>query len=188
MDLVPREYKKNIGQAKGISTPEASQVSFQSSKILLVFVLILFILSLLVFGGLYFYQIQLNKKITEIQKEIEQVEKEKDEELIEQIISSEERINILTNLFASHIKSSKLIKLIEESTLPQVRWTSLTFDTKNNSLELSGKAADYSVLAKQITAFEESGMKQMTISQVKLSKEGGVDFAMSMIFNGKIIR
>lgn len=179
MDLLPKNYpkKKGFQQTNLILNPLKKWV---------IVVLILFIISVLFAIGLKIYQRTLLSKINKIEKEIGNLEKQKDQTLVDNILVLEKKLIDLKQIFSSHIYSSKLFDLIEKITLPAVQWTDLSLDTKDNILNLEGRAVRWADIAKQIIAFEKEDLRVADVS--KLLDEKGINFALKIVISRQLIR
>lgn len=182
VDLIPKEYKR-----------KREEISTIFSKLGGV-VLILFILSLLLYGGLLLYQNRVNKNIDTIKEEISILEQEinqtADKETKEGIIALDENLDILKLLFENHLYWSKLFSKIEKLTVPEAYFSEakISFLEDKVNLIFSGNVLSYTILAKQMISFqEESSVENVKVSGISLSNEGGINFDLEIIFSKDIL-
>lgn len=203
MDLVPKEYKQKkagiLGAVAGkpafslgkFSLPKLTNLSAMGGNFLRAGIIlgaaILFLL-LLGWAGLKFYQSSLVSQIQNLQEQQSQVFPIKDRELVADITDFESGAKLIQDLFKNHVYTSEILDKLAASTLPQVQWESYGLDVKSRKITLKGRAANYSVLAKQILALQESGFSQVSVSSIALDKVGGVSFGMNFEFDPKIIQ
>lgn len=102
----------------------------------------------------------LNRAQSEAQAEIlEQVREKGDNlqtDLLGQIFLVDQRLSNLRLLIAEHLFTSNVLRLLEQETLPQVRFLNFNFDTFSRKLDMSGEAVSYSLLARQIGVLERN--------------------------------
>lgn len=198
MDLVPREYKQKEGEA-GFSAkkanlslrkisldfpPEKADSLFKAGVVLAALV---FVLSCLLWGGLRFYQKSLIEKIDSIRAKQDQIFQAKDKELARSIIDFESGATLIQNLLKNHIYTSEILEKLSALTLPQVQWQTYSLDVKTKSLLVKGRAANYSVVAKQMLAFKEGGFFDVAVSGINMDRTGGVSFQLQAGFDPKSI-
>ena len=209
MDLVPKEYKRNsdIVSPSPASKPNGGQVGenpnpalagvkfsnftdkqFNYSKFGIIGGAVLLILLLLAWGGLLLYQKSLNKKIEDLKKQEASVFSSQDKAAAEKIADLEKRANIAQDFLKSHVYSSGVLDSIASVTLPKVKWDSYGLNVKDKAVTLKGQAADYSTLAKQLFALDQTNYFNVAVSNVALNKEGTVGFSVNFNFDPKILQ
>ena len=105
--------------------------------------------------------------------------------MINKVTETENAIEIVENLSKNHIFSSLFFEKIEKLTLPEIQWDGYRIDTRLGEAELSGQAASYSFLAKQMDKFKEANF-EISISGINL-KGGGVSFSAAIKFDAAIL-
>ena len=96
VNLLPAEYKKRKEALKTIFSKTGGVV------------LILVILSLLLYGGLLFYQSKLKEDLNAIKEEIAALDLKRDEKMEKAIVDLDEKLGVLKELFEDHLYWSKL--------------------------------------------------------------------------------
>ena len=73
--------------------------------------------------------------------------------------------------------------MIENNIHPDVWFLSFEFLRDKNKETLSGQAKNLLALAQQVLAFEKiSQIKELTISNIGVNKEGDIEFELSIVF------
>lgn len=178
INLVPKEYRKKTLKFSGIF-----------SKIGGIF-LILLILSLLLFGGLFIYKKSLNKELSDFKKEILILDQKRNPELEEKIVNLDKKLEILESIFNNHLYWSELFTRIENLVLKKAYFSKVRigFLETDLAINLSGNALTYTILAQQMLSFQEdSSVKSVQVSDISLGSEGGIDFNLQIIFSKNIL-
>jgi len=149
---------------------------------------ILFVLMLLGWGGMKFYQGSLNAKIEDFKKQEAGVFTDQDRAVAEKIAGLEKRANVTQTFLKSHIYTSVILDSIAALTLPKVKWDEYLLSVNDQKVSLKGEAADYSVLAKQIFTLDQTDYTNVTVANISLDKGGTVKFSVSFNFNPKILQ
>lgn len=198
MDLVPKEYGQKeseagfAGKKSGLSLSRVP-LDFSSEKkngLLkagVILAALVFVLSCLLWGGLKFYQKSLAEQIDSIRAKQDQIFQAKDKELARSIIDFESGAALIQNLLKNHIYTSEILEKLSALTLPQVQWQTYSLDVKTKSLLVKGRAANYSVVAKQMLAFKEGGFFDVAVSGINMDRTGGVSFQLQAGFDPKSI-
>lgn len=148
----------------------------RGSSILLYLSIGLFFLVGAAFGGLLLLNRAQKESHVTLLGEVNKKEEDLKSDILRQIFLLEGRLKGLRTLLSAHIFPSNVIKLLERDTLPQVRFLNFNFDAASGRLDMTGEAASYSVLARQINVFE----RDPQIEQVEfggLSILGGANLA-----------
>ncbi len=197
MDLVPKEYKQKSGNSGGKSSagkflPSGfsglSQIGNSFLRVGIILGLIALILLGLGWGGLKIYGNSVAKQIEGQKEQQSKIFPAKEKDLITQIADLESGAAVGQNILKNHIYTSEILVKIATSTLPQVQLEGYSLDVKNKLVILKGIALNYSVLAKQILAFQDAGFSKVTTSESNLDKSGGVNFGINFEFDPKIIQ
>ncbi|MDD5589732.1 MAG: hypothetical protein PHQ47_00985 [Candidatus Portnoybacteria bacterium] len=192
MDLIPKT--KNSGEfsmagmkSQGISIyDDKTDLYFlRDKRVLLSFVAIIVFLA--AWAGLKAYSVfVLEKKLSAISVEIGQIEAGVDNNRIKKLVELDKTISVAENLLDSHVYDSKFFGMIEKVTLPLVQWSSLSLIPEQGTAQLGGRAASFSVLARQILSFRSSDFTA-EISGISLGNEG-VTFSALLRFDPGLLR
>ena len=178
VNLLPAEYKKRKGVLKIIFSKTGGAV------------LILVILSLLLYGGLLFYQNGLKEDLNAIKEEIAILDLKRDVEMETAIVDLDEKLGVLKGLFEDHLYWSRLLSKIEQLTIPRAYFSNAKVYLLNEKINItfSGNASSYTNLARQILSFqEEPFVESVKVSGISLSTRGGIDFSLLVIFSKNIL-
>ncbi len=110
-------------------------------------------------------------------------------ELLDQIASLETRLKNARALLANHPFASNVLRVLEQDTHPQVRFSNFSFGKDGLKADLSGEAASYRVLARQIGIFEQDPQIQK-VDFGGLSTTGGglVGFKLTLVFRPSLLQ
>lgn len=117
--------------------------------------LFLFFVASALFGGVLLLNRAQHAAHTELQEQVRLKEQQLKPELLQSIFLLEDRLKSMRAHITRHIFTSHIIRLLEETTHPQVRFSSLVFAPESRKIDLSGETANYASLARQIHFFEQ---------------------------------
>lgn len=113
---------------------------------------LLFIVTILIGGGVYFWQSYETNNVKVLADSVSKVEKAFEPQLITQLQSLDRQLRNANALLTSHTVISPIFDLLESSTLKQVKFTKLDIafdDKKGVSVKMSGEADSYNSIAQQ---------------------------------------
>ncbi len=159
-------------------------------NILLYFSIALLLGSILVFFFLNYSQQKAKTDLDNVKKLIiEQEAASGIGSLEREILSYQKKIEDFSNLFGSHQLSSNVFPFIESLTHPQVVWTDFNSDTEASIILLSGQTQNFQTLGQQISILKEEALiKRFDLSDIKLGKEGKVDFKIKLSLDPEILK
>jgi len=156
-----------------------------------ILILVLVIISLSVYAGLFFYEKSLNKQVEKIQSQIEEINKQRDIEFEKETISLEKNLKELKIILKNHLYWSNIFSKIENLVVPQVIFSKLEGDTKSDGsadLTLEGKTLGYTYLAKQMVSFSQDDMvSNVEVSKINVADQGGIEFNLNINFIKNIL-
>lgn len=169
IDLMPEEYQRKQREIK--------------PRTLLVISIVLLVIPLLAFSGLRIYLANMKDRIEEISNQIWVLESQARSEIYLKALSLEKQLETISLLLDKHFYWSDIFELIEELTLPQVKFDNFSGDTSH--ITLQAKAPSYTVLAKQVKSFENRPEKfsKVDFSKASLTLEGGINFDIVLTLN-----
>lgn len=104
-------------------------------------------------------------------------------DLVNQIFLIDQRLKNLRTLLSGHTSTANVFSILEKNTLPQVRFVNFSFDTSSRKLDMSGEAASYSTIAKQIGVFErDPNIERVEFGGLSLGGNNIAGFKVSLIF------
>lgn len=150
----------------------------------------LFYISLAIFlfvaagtGGLVLLNRAQADALQVLTEEVEDKENGLRSELVNQIFLIDQRLRNLRTLLSEHTASANVFALLEKNTLPQVRFLNFSFDASARKLDMSGEAASYSAIAKQIGVFErDPNIEKVEFGGLSLSASNVAGFKVALIF------
>lgn len=149
-------------------------------NVFVVLSVIVFLLSIAGYGGLFLYRALVSQQIGDLSESIETAREIVRPSLIESLRNFDSRITSAEDLLEQHIVLSPLFNLLESVTLQNVRFTDMEFQRSENSMatvELSGEASGYATLAYQSQVLSEHPfVEDPVFSNFGLSNTGGVLF------------
>lgn len=154
----------------------------QWAVVLLAFSLVL----LLVLASTYFYFVRASGKTEE------EIEKKKQvlagqEELEEELLLTERKINSFRELLSQHRDIVNVFEFLEAVCHPKVQFENFDLDVSQRSVAVSGRAQSFISLGQQLLILKgEDVLKDVILSDISLSEEGGVSFNLALVFNYEI--
>jgi Tfp pilus assembly protein PilN len=180
IQLIPKEYQSKSTISRGFKLPIIGSVSESAkprAKLWLALCIGLLVLSILVYLGLVIYKNSLLDSKVALENQIKDLEAARDLEWEAKLKDLEKGIKDLGKILETHIYSSKLFQMLEELTLSQVQWTGLKATLSEGKIDLNGRAASYSILAKQMVVLEQDPrIIQTETSGIKLTTTGDIEF------------
>lgn len=138
-------------------------------------VVVILVATALIALGMWGYQYTLDQEIAALKAGLVNMESQRDVELEQNFADLKTGIEVLKRLLDDRVYSSQIFVMLEELTLPQVRFTGLDADLEQATLDLHTEALDYSTLARQIYTFEEDGrVEAVSLSAIQLGDGGRV--------------
>ncbi|OGZ08372.1 MAG: hypothetical protein A3C93_02805 [Candidatus Lloydbacteria bacterium RIFCSPHIGHO2_02_FULL_54_17] len=142
--------------------------------------------SALVFGGLYFYEMSVERRIVALEKDLEEKEAMLNIADIDRYKKIDERLTLARQLLEEHIAFSSILALLEKITAEDIGFTTLSYAPSEGGaikVSLHGLAPSYSAVYVQAEAWR--GMKQL-LKEVKMEMpvlnpdDGTVGFGASL--------
>jgi len=154
---------------------------------LLYFIIVLLLFSIMGYFGLRHFVQKSEQKLKDLTAEIEKTKSPERNVLEEGLESLSAKIDDFAPLLLNHQKSSNFFNFLEENTHPKVFFNKLDFDAKANHIKISGQTDDFLILGQQLLIFRKSEFVQnLKLSEVKISKEGEVEFSFDFSLNPKL--
>ncbi len=161
--------KKSLTQ-----TDSASAVEHQSTSILLLIGIFIFIISVLAAGGAYGWQVYLQSQQVQYDSTLKSLKQNFNTDLIVNLKQTATKIDMASKLLDSHVALSQAFAAISAITASDVRFTSLDLQspidkTKPITINLSGYARSYESLAfqsDQLGHLEELGVRNIIVNPV----------------------
>ena len=181
--MEPKFQTSFIPKRPIVSTSGTGFTPVHTTNIFSVIATILFVATLVVSGGLFFYKNVLTNQIALADKSLNDTRVAFQPEKINELIATNSRIIATKNLLNQHIVLSQLLILLQNLTVKKIRFTGLTFaskTTENNkspSLSLTGEAQSYNSIAEQQGIFSKNDfIKNSEFSSFNLGDNGNIKF------------
>jgi hypothetical protein len=138
--------------------------------------ILIFIASLVAAGGVFAYTGILKQLIVNKSASLELNKKAYDPAVIEELISTDRRINEAQKLLAAHIAPSAIFAFLSQQTLEKVQLTSFDYSKEEEKIKISlkGLADSFSSVALQSDQFAASKvLKDIVFSDVNVENVSG---------------
>lgn len=165
---------------------ESSPLYKKSIDILIAVSVAIFILVLLVSGGLFFYTAAVKSGITELSESLKRAEAQFEAPLMTELKRTGESIEAVKKILAAHKAPSGIFEFFEKNTHLQVAFSSIS--VKGAAASLNGIAASFTALAEQSLIFKESPeIASIDISAISLNGSGQVKFSARLEINPEFL-
>jgi len=145
---------------------------------------IIFAIVAVLSGGMYFYQNNLENKLTSLDAEIISLEQQRNKQAEQNILVFNKQISMLSDLLNKHAYWTTAFSKIEGLTQSQVQFESITATLANNKIDLKAIAANYTTIARQIAAFlSDESITDINLSRVNTLTNGQLEFIMQIVFD-----
>lgn len=152
---------------------------------------VLFIVSIALSGGVYFYKSLVMKQIEADKATLERAKGAFDPELINQIVRLDSRIETSKKLFGSHTAVTPLFDFLSSITLRSVRFKDFSFtylSPKEITVAMRGQAQGYASVALQSDVLNrQKGLSEVAIGDMALDPSGLVNFSVMTTIDPSII-
>ncbi len=150
---------------------------------LIILSVIVFVASVLLFGGQYLYKFTLLGQAESLKGSIEIAKSKFEPGTLEELSRIDAKIVSLKELLGQHTSLTPLFALLEASTLQAVRFRSFDYavqDGRAPEIRLTGDSNGYAAIALQSDSFSKTGkFKNIVFSELRLDDKGRVQFLMS---------
>nr|KKS45776.1 MAG: hypothetical protein UV11_C0040G0004 [Candidatus Giovannonibacteria bacterium GW2011_GWF2_42_19] len=151
--------------------------------------IIVLIISILMFGGVFLWKKLTEGQINELNASIKRAEADFDPPFIKEVSRTAKAIDDVTKLLSGHRATSKVFKFLEDNTLVEVSFSNFNFNAANNVVTLSGEALGYSALALQFSKIEQNPMvKAATLSNIAVLDKGTIGFNLTLNLDSEVIK
>ena len=109
-------------------------------------------------------------------------------ESLQQVVALDTRQKNIHTLFGNHTFASNVFQVIERNAHPQVRFLNFNFSADSRKVDMSGEAASYRALSRQIGIFErDPQVESVEFGGLSASQERFVSFRTSIIFKPTLL-
>lgn len=151
--------------------------------------LILFIVALVILGGLFFYRRTIDARRDEW---VGDVAKRKEalgaEGGIGRLIGTSNSFNVARELTAKHVFSSNIFAFLAEVTHARVQFNSFSYARDSRKVDLSGLAASYKTVAEQVSILESHPqVEKVEFGGLASAERGLIGFRLGIIFKPSLL-
>lgn len=166
-----------------------SRIVFESGAWLLNLGIVVFVLSLILVGGLFFYRRASEENRREWAKQVETDEAELRPDLLKQLTDLSDSLSAAQSLIRNHSFSSNALLLIQSVAHPSVQFSSLSFSRDSKKIDLSGLARSYQIVAEQVSFMEASPqVEKVEFGGLARNEKGLIDFRLAVIFKPTLLQ
>jgi hypothetical protein len=140
---------------------------------------ITFIVTALLYGGLFLYRNIIDKQIVEAGKQLEDAKSAILPDKIKELLDANARITTASNLLEKHVVNSKMFVLLNELAVKKLKFNDLVFSSKTGvpTVRINGEVQTYNALAKQHEIFVNNEyIKNPTFTNIGLGEGGSIKF------------
>ena len=150
----------------------------EKSRLLIVGVI--FLVIVLAVGGLLSYlKYNLEEEITKIDSDLGALETKRDKKFEKEVLTLKKQLGLISGLLDSHIYWTEALITFEAQLQEKVRITNFSFEKSSDQINISGFAANYSTLAKQIASFlADSSFQDVILQGATSYNDGTIQFGM----------
>lgn len=153
--------------------------------------LILFVVSGLLLGGVFFYKEVLKRQITVLETSLKRAHAGFEPGLVQELTSVSMKVKAAKILLKEHKALTPIFEFLRNSTLKNVSFSSFSYKlSKEGAADVSmrGVAKGYASLALQIDEFQKSkDLKEISVSKLSLTNKGNVSFNLELVFSPEFI-
>jgi hypothetical protein len=154
--------------------------------------LVLFLASIASVAGAYFYRLSIKKNIETYKTSLIRARNAFEPALITELQILDKRLNAGTTLLTNHIVVSPVFELLQDITLPTVRYSDFSYeiDPRSNfvNIKLKGEAMSYNFIALQADLFNKNKfIRNPIFSDFVLDQSGNIDFNLSFFVDKSLV-
>jgi hypothetical protein len=158
-------------------------------RLLMFFTLGLFLVSIGSFFLLNYFTDQSKKQLQESEEALNKIKTEKEIALETEVFDYQAKIKDFSLILAEHFYSSNFFGFFEKLCHPQVWFSQIDFKANDGTLSLDGETTDFLTLEQQLIIFrKEPLMKDVSLSDLSVSKEGLINFSLNITLDKSIIK
>lgn len=137
-----------------------------------------------VFAGVKLYNSYLTNQLTGIENEINLTEKQRDKEFEREVIRLSKQFSLVGSLLQNHLIWSNVLIGTQGLLPPQTQIKTLLGSTNEAKLEFSGRAVNYTTIAKQIAALlSDKSVADVSLDKVSTFSSGVLEYNMRVFFD-----
>lgn len=152
--------------------------------------MVVFVLSVLLAGGVFGYKYYLKNRIASMEASLEQARADLDLETIEELMNLDRRIKSTKQLVSKHVVLTPLFEFLEIFTPKTLRFNDFKYSVSDGAIKLSmkGEARGYAALAAHADIINKSEhFKDPVFSDLTLSPKGDVVFSFTATVDPNLV-
>lgn len=139
---------------------------------------------ILFFAGMKFYTVSLTSQLADIENEINTVETQRDKKFEQELLVLSKQFSLAGNLLLNHLIWSNVLINLQNLTSPQTQLKTIFGNTNDSKLEISGRAANYTTIAKQMAAlFSNEAVIDISLDKISTFSTGVLEYNLRVFFN-----
>ncbi len=178
--------KKPIGES---ALPKQPQQRNPSVGIFTMIATLLFILSIVASGGIYFYNKLLTSNIDAMRESLAAAEDRIEQGFIVELQDLDKRLRNANQIISQHIALSPFFRFLEDNTLKSIQYDSFDFSFQEGRpvATITGRSRQYRAIAEQSISFGESSLIETHVfSNFALTQQGQVSFNLKIVPSGDL--
>jgi short subunit fatty acids transporter len=143
-----------------------------------------------IFISFYFLWLENLKKkeISKIEEKISALKTPEIQTKEEEVLKYKNKISDFSNLIKDFIYYSKIFPYLEQKVHKKIYFSKMDLDFENSTISLSGHSPDFYTLSQQIEIFKNDPSFKAQLKEIRLGKEGKVDFTLEINFDKEILK
>ncbi len=126
-------------------------------------------------------------KMEKFSQDIEKFGTKEQKEIEKEIFNYQKKIADVSKLVKLHKIPSNFFGLIEQITLPEVYFPTVSISIENSETKLTGRTENFENLSKQLAVLEENeNIKNIETFQTKLGEEAKVTFNLNLLLSPEL--
>ena len=140
------------------------------------------ILSLAIYGGLYFYASGFADKINAIDTEFKSLDSSRNKVNEAQLLVLKGQLSTVGQVLDNHIVWTNLLAKVQNKTSPQIQYKSLAIQFNERTLNIEAEAANFTVIAKQISSYyAEDSVENVNLAESGILNNGHIGFRLQVV-------
>ena len=186
--FIPKASGQEISSV--ISTP--TKQGYGLSKVLAMVTLLIFILTSVFGGFLWFKKIKLDSDILELEESLRVVKESLEDGKLDEVTDLNNRLLAATTLYSGHLSPVQIFPILEEFTLKQASLNSFLYEYVEDGrihIFANGSAKDYKAIVRLSDAYEESeNMSEIIVTNLKETTGGIVTFSLEAFIEPEVVK
>ncbi len=141
-------------------------------------------ISLLLFVVLKLYTSSLNAQLMELENEINTTESQRDKQFEKEALLLNKQLALVGSLLQNHLIWSNVLISVQNLAPSQVQMKTVLGDVSENKLEVVGRAANFTTIAKQMAALlSNEAITDVSLDKASSFSTGGLEYSMRIVFD-----